>query len=119
MSINIISSIDFIVFRGILTLKYGFLLNDAAMLQVNFVAIFLNTLYTLLYYKYSEDKYEEVLKPLGVGTALVAIFLGYAQIENNDSLEFRYGLILTILMLLLLGAPLVDVVRIYNVLTFV
>lgn len=84
------------------------------MIQVNMVAIILNTLYSFLYYKYSEDKYEEVLKPLGLATALVAVFLGYAQIESHENIEFRYGLVLTVLMLLLLGAPLLDVVSIHN-----
>lgn len=97
-------------FSGTLTLQYGLLLDDTAMLVVNIVAIVLNALYTLFYYKYSGDKYEEVLKPLSIGVGVVAIFLGYAQFENPDNLEFRYGLILTILMLLLLGSPLLDMV---------
>lgn len=80
------------------------------MLVVNFVAVILNTLYTLVYYKYSEDKYNEVLKPLGKGCALVAVFLGYAQIENSENIESRYGFILTVLMLMLLASPLADVV---------
>lgn len=97
-------------FRGTLTLKYGMLLNDTAMLVVNIVAITLNTIYTIFFYQYARDKYEEVLKPLGIGTALIAVFLGYAQIESAQNIEYRYGLILTILMLLLLGAPLLDIV---------
>lgn len=113
MPINL-TNCFFFNFRGILTLKYGLLLSDTAMIQVNMVAIILNTLYSFLYYKYSEDKYEEVLKPLGLATALVAVFLGYAQIESHENIEFRYGLVLTVLMLLLLGAPLLDVVSIHN-----
>lgn len=97
-------------FSGTLTLKYGMLLNDSAMLIVNIVAITLNIIYTIFFYTYAKDKYEEVLKPLGVGTALVAVFLGYAHIESAQNLEFRYGMLLTILMLLLLGAPLLDIV---------
>lgn len=87
------------------------MLEDAAMLIVNLVAIVLNFFYTVFYYKYSNNKYEEVLKPLSIGTGLVAIFLGYAHFENPDYIEFRYGMVLTILMLLLLGSPLLDVVR--------
>lgn len=97
-------------FSGILTLQYGFLLNDTAMLVVNIVAIVLNAFYVIFYYKYSGAKYEEVLKPLSIGVGVVAIFLGYAQFENPDHLEFRYGLVLTILMLVLLGSPLLDMV---------
>ncbi|KAJ8979505.1 hypothetical protein NQ317_015683 [Molorchus minor] len=90
---------------GLLMLRLGLLMNDAAMIQVNVAAVFLNILYTAFYYVYSSDKYEEVLKPLGIGSTIAAVILGYAQLENPENLEFRYGLITTVLMLLLLGAP--------------
>lgn len=86
------------------------MLNDTAMLVVNIVAIILNALYSLFYNKYSGNKYEEILKPLSTGVGIVAIFLGYAQFENPKNLEFRYSLVLTILMLLLIGSPLLDMV---------
>lgn len=95
-------------------LKHGYLINDPVMIQVNLVAIVLNAIYTCFYYKYATDKNKDILRPLGIGTAIVAVFIGYAQIESPDNLEFRYGLILTILMLLLLGAPLMDLVGIFN-----
>ncbi|CAH1156200.1 unnamed protein product [Phaedon cochleariae] len=94
---------------GSLMLKHGLLLNDAAMLQVNIAAILLNIIYTVFYYLYSPEKYKDVLKPLGIGATLIAIFLGYAEWEEPSNLEYRYGLIVTILMLLLLGSPLLDV----------
>lgn len=93
-------------------LKHGLLLNDPAMLQVNVAAILLNILYTTFYYWYSEDKVGDVLKPLGIGAVVVAIFLGYAQVEDPQNLEFRYGLIVTVLMLLLLGSPLIQLVSV-------
>lgn len=89
------------------------ILNDTAMVVVNIVAIFLNILYTLFYYKYSENKQDDVFKPLSIGAALVAVFLGYAQFESSQNIEFRYGLILTILMLMLVGSPLLDVVSLH------
>lgn len=94
-------------------LKHGLLLNDPAMLQVNVAAIFLNIMYTMFYYMYSREKYRDVLKPLGIGALIVAIFLGYAEIEDPKNLEFRYGLIVTVLMLLLLGSPLLHVVSVF------
>ncbi|CAG9854989.1 unnamed protein product [Phyllotreta striolata] len=93
---------------GILTLKLAFIMNDAAMFQVNVAAIILNTCYTLFYYNYAGDKYEEVLKPVGMAGGLTAVFLGYANWEDPSNVEFRYGLLLTMLMLLLLAAPLAE-----------
>uniref|UniRef100_V5GUB9 Sugar transporter SWEET1 n=2 Tax=Anoplophora glabripennis TaxID=217634 RepID=V5GUB9_ANOGL len=63
----------------------------------------------MFYYVYSPDKVRDVLKPLGIGATIVAVFLGYAQIEDPENLEFRYGLIVTVMMLLLLGSPLLQV----------
>ncbi|ERL94201.1 hypothetical protein D910_11482 [Dendroctonus ponderosae] len=94
---------------AILMLKYGLLVNDSAMITVNVAAIFLNSIYSLFFYKYAADKYEEVLKPVAYGVATLAVFLGYAQLENPENLEYRFGLVLTLLMLALIGAPLLDV----------
>ncbi|XP_050498588.1 sugar transporter SWEET1 [Diabrotica virgifera virgifera] len=94
---------------GILMLKLALLMNDAAMLQVNVAAIGLNVLYLAFYYYYSADKYNEVLKPGSVGVAIVAVFIGYSLVEAPELLEYRYSLVVTILMLALIGAPLLDV----------
>lgn len=94
-------------------LKYGLLLNDAAMIKVNVAAIVLNSIYSVFFYKFAEDKYEEVLKPTSYGVALLAVLLGYAQLESSENIEYRFGLILTLLMLALLGAPLLDVVSVW------
>lgn len=91
-------------------LKYALLLNDPAMLQVNLAAIILNVIYLLFYCCYSQDLGKEVFKPLSIGVALVAVFMGYANVESEENLEFRFGLAVTVLMLLLIGSPLLDVV---------
>lgn len=103
-----ISSLAFIggIAIGILMLEYGLILSDPAILQVNVVAIALNAIYILFYYQYSQDKYEEVLKPIGYSVALVAVLLGYSQVESPENLEFRYGMIVTVLLLALIGSPL-------------
>ncbi|XP_023029089.1 sugar transporter SWEET1 isoform X2 [Leptinotarsa decemlineata] len=97
---------------GMLMLKHAILLNDPAMLQVNVAAIILNIIYTSFYYVYSSEKYQEILKPLAIGVGMVAIFFGYAEIEDPRNLEYRYGLIVTLLMLLLIASPLLDLKQI-------
>lgn len=105
-------------FRGILVLKYAMILQDKIMFQVNVVAIFLNILYTLWYSYYSSDKWSEVFKQLMYGIALVVGIFAYIQMESTDKLEFRYGLLITILSLILLAFPLLEIVskRVYNIL---
>ncbi|XP_030761751.1 sugar transporter SWEET1 [Sitophilus oryzae] len=105
-----ISSMPFIggVTISVLNLKYGLLLSDSAMITVNVVAIVLNLAYSVFFYLYAEDKVGEFMKPAGIGAALTAVLLGYCEYEHPDYLEFRFGLILTVLMLALLGSPLID-----------
>ena len=102
-----------ICFRGVLMLKYAFLLEDKAMFQVNTAAIILNLVYVFCYAIYSRNRKNEIVKPLAKGITLMGVLLGYARWEDSDVLEYRYGFIVTILMLLLLGSPLVDIVSNY------
>ncbi|CAG9760847.1 unnamed protein product [Ceutorhynchus assimilis] len=94
---------------GILFLQYGVILEDRIMILVNLVAIFLNLLYTVFFYVKSEDKKNEVLKPIAYAVALDAVLLGYARSDTPDNVEFSFGFILTALMLFLMGMPLLDV----------
>ncbi|KAK9890813.1 hypothetical protein WA026_012157 [Henosepilachna vigintioctopunctata] len=111
-----ISAVPFIggVALGTLMLKYGFLLQDEAMLTVNIAAILINLLYVIFYSVYTKNSWEEVYKPVSCGVLLVAVCLGYTEIESPELLEYRYGMLITVLMLLLLGSPLKDVGQIIS-----
>ncbi|XP_071446567.1 sugar transporter SWEET1 [Hetaerina americana] len=90
---------------GSLNLKYGYLLQDPAMIQVNIFAILLNIAYVFVYYLYTASKNEvtmQIIKAIG----FVALLLGYAQVESPALIEFRFGVIVTILMMVLLASPL-------------
>jgi len=94
---------------SVLMLKYGLILNDAAMIKVNVAGILLNVIYAVFFYTYAVDKYEEVLKPTAFAAGIVAVLLGYVEIESSENIEQRFGLILTLLMLAFLGSPLLSV----------
>lgn len=94
-------------------LQYAIMLEDMAMLQVNVAAIVLNLIYVGFYYVYCSEKWHEVFKPSAIGVALVAVLLAYISYEDPELIEMRYGLIITVLMLLLLGSPLIEVVSLF------
>lgn len=48
---------------------------------------------------------------MGKITFFVVIFLAYAEMEKPENIEFRFGMLLTVLLVLLIAAPLVHVVR--------
>lgn len=49
---------------------------------------------------------------MGKAAILSAAILAYAEIEKKEHLEFRYGIIVTVLMFALIGAPLLHLVSI-------
>jgi len=98
---------------GVLMLAYSNLLNDEAMTLVNVVGLFLNFCYLICYYIYSENK-SDVQKQVFYATAFVAALIAYVFWEDPDIVEFRYGLMITILLFLLIASPLLslgDVIR--------
>lgn len=91
-------------------LKYAQMLEDGPMLQVNTAAIVLNSIYTSIYFIYSCDRWNEVFKPMLYGASLIALMFGYVCWEDPGLVEWRYGFIVTALMLLVMAAPLLDIV---------
>lgn len=92
---------------SMLMLQHGMILNDPAMIPVNVSGFTLNFIYFVIYYLYSDDK-DSLHAKLAKGTAVTAILIGYAQFESEKQVEFRFGIIVTVLMLSLIGAPLLQ-----------
>lgn len=80
------------------------------MFQVNVAGIFLNVLYTLCYTRFAQRKWDEVVQPLSFGIGVLAAVFAYLQMEDPSNIEFRYGFLITILSLLLLASPLIEIV---------
>ncbi|XP_026329289.1 sugar transporter SWEET1 isoform X2 [Hyposmocoma kahamanoa] len=90
---------------ALLNLKYGFILRDDNIIRVSFAGTALNIIYLMIYYHYSSEK-QKVWGSLGLSGAVAAALLGYAQYEDPNLIEFRFGLIITVLMFYLIGEPL-------------
>lgn len=90
----------------ILMLRYAWMLDDSTMINVNVFGLLTNMIYMIIYYHYAPNT-KEVLKLTYKVTIFVVIFLVYAQIEHPTNVEFRFGIVVTILLLLLIAAPLV------------
>ncbi|KAK9501833.1 hypothetical protein O3M35_012488 [Rhynocoris fuscipes] len=92
---------------SLLMLQHGLILNDPAMIPVNIFGFTLNIIYLSIYLLYSDDKLS-VFRSLGKVIAGAGVLIGYAQIENKDRIEFTFGIIVTVMMLSLIGAPLLN-----------
>lgn len=98
---------------GVLMWQYSNILNDPAMTRVNIVGLSLNLGYLICYYIYSENK-RDVQKQVFYATAFVAALIAYVFWEDPDVVEFRYGIIITALLMCLIASPLLslgDVIR--------
>lgn len=90
----------------LLMLRYALILGDEAMISVNVFGLVTNTLYMIVYYFYTEKK-TETLALVGKSLAFIMVFLGYAQMEHPDKIAFRFGIVVTVLLLTLIASPLV------------
>ncbi|KAM3961765.1 sugar transporter SWEET1 [Aphomia sociella] len=90
---------------GVLNLKYGYILRDDTMIQVNLFGLALNIVYVLIFFHYTQEKLN-VWAKIGISGAISAALLGYAEIEDPKLVEYRLGLIITAFMFLLIASPL-------------
>ena len=92
----------------ILMLQYAWIVRDPAMINVNVFGLLTNTAYMAVYYYYSPHR-KDTLALMGKAAAFVAAFLVYAQMEDSEKLEFRFGVIVTGLFFLLIASPLLHI----------
>ncbi|XP_062554529.1 sugar transporter SWEET1-like [Armigeres subalbatus] len=91
----------------LLFFQHALLMNDPAMIRANVIGLGISVVYAVFFYLYTPRQSKGAFwKQTGISGAVVAVLLGYAQIENPDVVEDRFGFIVTILMLLLIGQPL-------------
>jgi len=95
----------------ILMLRYAWMLDDSNMINVNIFGLLINIIYMTVYYHYAPNT-TEVLKLTYKVAVFVIIFLVYAQIEHPTNVEFRFGIVVTVLLLLLIAAPLIHLEKI-------
>lgn len=92
-----------------ISIQFGQQIRDPAMIKVNFIGFALSVIYCLIYYHYTPNTDKtKVWGQLGIGGALIVSILAYAQYEDPKLVEFRFGLILTVLLLGLVGSPLLN-----------
>ncbi|XP_024870353.1 sugar transporter SWEET1 [Temnothorax curvispinosus] len=95
----------------ILMLRHAWMLGDSNMINANIFGLLTSTIYMIIYYRYAPNT-NEVLKLTYKVTIFVVIFLVYAQIEDPTKVEYRFGIVITVLLLLLIAAPLVHLKKV-------
>lgn len=106
------SGVDPLPFIGgitmcILMLQHGIILKDPAMIPVNIFGIALNISYFFCYFYYCKER-NVLMSSVSKAVVLVAVLIAYANWESKENVEYRFGMIVTVLMLSLIGAPLMS-----------
>ncbi|XP_067214104.1 sugar transporter SWEET1 isoform X2 [Linepithema humile] len=92
----------------ILMLRYALMLGDFTMIVVNLFGLATSLSYMIWYYHFTSNT-QKVHKLIFKITIFVLMLIGYAQIEDSTKIEYRFGIVVTVLLLLLIGAPLVHI----------
>lgn len=96
-------------FSTLLFVKYGSLIRDDAMFKVNLFGFALNIAYLCLFYVYTPaDNKTKVWAQIGLGGIFGIGLVAYTEYEDPKLVEFRFGLILTAILVVLVGSPLLD-----------
>ncbi|XP_029177237.1 sugar transporter SWEET1 [Nylanderia fulva] len=95
----------------ILMLRYALMLSDSTMINVNVFGLLTNIIYMTVYYYYAPNT-REVFNLIFKVTVFVIIFLVYAQVEHPANVEFRFGIVVTVLLLLLIASPLMHLEKV-------
>lgn len=99
----------------LLNIQFGQMLRDDAMIKVNFIGLALHVLYVCAFYLYTAGPGKtKVWGQIGAAGAIAVGILSYVQYEDPKLVEFRFGIILTVVLLLLVGMPLLglgDILR--------
>ncbi|XP_050522860.1 sugar transporter SWEET1-like [Daktulosphaira vitifoliae] len=90
---------------SILMIKNGILMNDPNIIPVNIFGLVLNLIYFLVYYLYTANM-GPAMSMLKKVSLFTAILWWYTMLEDEKLVEYRFGVILTVLMLILIGSPL-------------
>lgn len=95
-------------------LKLGSILADSAILMTNLFGFALNVIYLTFFYFYTIGKDKNALwVQIGISGALSAVILAYSEYEDPEKVEFRLGVLLTVLLFGLIASPLLSLVKLF------
>lgn len=96
-------------FRTVLSLKMGTLMGDQAMIQVNIIGFGINVVFMVIFYLYASGQFKsKIWLKMGVTAILIMSCLTYCNIEDPAKIEFRLGMLITAILVILVGMPLLS-----------
>ncbi|XP_017481671.1 PREDICTED: sugar transporter SWEET1-like [Rhagoletis zephyria] len=92
---------------AVLTLKMGTLIGDSATITVNILGFALNVVFWTVFYWYASNESKmKIWSKTGIAVAFTVACLAYATFEDPKKIEFRFGMLITGILVFLVGSPL-------------
>uniref|UniRef100_A0A1A9USW8 Sugar transporter SWEET n=1 Tax=Glossina austeni TaxID=7395 RepID=A0A1A9USW8_GLOAU len=99
----------------VLSCKLGTLMGDEAMVKVNMFGFCINVIFTMIHFWYASGPFKmKIWTKIGVAGVFTITCLAYASFEDPYKIEFRFGMLITALLIGLVGMPLLELDAIIN-----
>lgn len=93
----------------ILSLKLGTLMGDQAMIKVNVIGFAINVVFVVVFYWYASGPFKsKIWSKMGIAAAFTMGCLAYSNFEDPAKIEFRFGMLITGMLVILVGMPLLS-----------
>jgi len=90
----------------VLSLKLGALMGDMPMIRVNIIGFAINVVFTLVFYWYATPAFKtKIWGKIGVAGLFTTACLVYSSFEDPEKIEFRFGMLITGILVYLIGMP--------------
>ncbi|XP_004535018.1 sugar transporter SWEET1 [Ceratitis capitata] len=101
------------VVLSILTLKMGTLMGDSATILVNIVGFAISVVFLSAFYWFASNDFKmKIWSKIGIAGAFTVACLTYAAYEDPHKIEFRFGMLITGILVFLVGSPLLSLNKI-------
>lgn len=87
----------------------GTLMGDQAMIKVNIIGFAINVVFMVVFYWYATGPFKsKIWSKMGVATTFTMACLAYSNFEDPAKIEFRFGMVITGILVILVGMPLLS-----------
>lgn len=84
-------------------------MGDQAMIMVNVIGFAINVVFTVVFYWYASGPFKsKIWSKMGIATLFTMACLAYSNFEDPAKIEFRFGMLITAMLVLLVGMPLLS-----------
>lgn len=93
----------------VLSLKLGTIMGDQAMIKVNVIGFGINVVFMVAFYWFASGPFKtKIWSKIGLTAIFLMTCLAYSNFEAADKIEFRFGMLITAILVYLVGSPLLN-----------